>query len=364
MPRLHEEFQRFNVFRRPEWRFERVLKMCDRYPSPGRSTSRDDAFVKTARNFVLRWRARDEEERMELWEETPGLFYAYQIYERAEEHPEPSLFLQARLLARQDHQEIAECLSTMPDTVEWYEKLFFNVTDRLDNRDWVTKHVLLPAILRQHGVSPVLDNDSDDDSDENDDIDLPFTSKPVAKPFLDASLKLFAYFGGKHLVDVMITGFQSGKPLNSQEDMAGWFDSHWKMAIRRRSHQASLNFEINKFNVMELFAIHTRLMEIEKSEESQDQQRSTVERHVKALIDEIPWAVGDDGRKMLEGSKLGLIDEGAAELRDGELLQIASGANITLDMPTELPPPRRSKTALQTVLKGGALDEIKPPEET
>lgn len=357
---LHDEFERFNVFRKPDWRFAKVLKMCDRYPAPGRCSRRDDEFVKKARKFVLGWRAREPEERRELYSDNPGLYYAYEIYEKAEDDPEPNHFLQARLLAQQTHEEIADALGTLPATVEWYEKLFFNVSDRLKHRDWVTKHVLLPAILRQHNTK-LAPNDADDDDDDNDmGIGLDEGPKPVARPFLDATLKLFAYFGGKHVVDIMITGFQSGKQLVSPEDMSSWFDSHWKMALRRRSHQAALTFEVNKYNVMELFAIHTRIMEIEKSEESQDQQRSTVERHVKALLDEIPWAVGDDGRKMLEGTPLGQIDEGATELRDDELLRVASGQKLLAseEFLTELPPPRPKKVAEQASGKG-PLDEMK-----
>lgn len=354
---LHEEFQKYNVFRKPDWRFERVLKMCDRYPSPGRCSRRDDDYVKKARKFVLGWRAREPEERKELYAECPGLYYAFEIFERAEDDPEPNHFLQARLLAQQTHEEIAHALGTVPETVEWYEKLFFNVSDRLEHRDWITKHVLLPAILRQHaGLAP---SDADDD-DDDDDVVIGSSTVPVARPFLDASLKLFAYFGGKHVVDIMITGFQSGKQLAAPEDMAGWFDSQWKMALRRRSHQASLMFEINKYNVMELFAIHTRIMEIEKSEESQDQQRSTIERHVKALIDEIPWAVGDDGKKMLAGTALGQYDEGAAELRDDELIQVSAGQKLlsSEEFLQELPPPRKKETVEQASGKG-PLDEMK-----
>lgn len=337
--KLYEDYQRFNVFRRPDWRLERVLKIIDRLPNPGRCTSRDDNYVKQARNFLLRWRAKgSEEEREELFWENPGLFYAYQIHERAEDEPEPAMFIQARLLARQGHKEIAECISTCPETIDWYEKLFFNVSDRLQNRDWITKHVLLPSIMKNHGVMPAKADDGEV---------LPFKDSTVAKPFLDASLKMFAYFGGQYIVDIMITGFQQGKPLVSPDEMSAWFDHHWSMTIRRRSHQAALQFEVNKYNVMELFAVHTQIMALEKSEESQEQQRTATERHIKAMLDDLPFAVGDDGEKMARGTVLGYHDTQAAELRDDELLRAQHGEKVAQDVLESLPPPRKQKFVLE-----------------
>lgn len=263
--KLHEEFEKYNLFRKPDWRIERVLHMLDRYPSPGRCTWRDDEFVKKARKFVSGWRACAdlEERRAKLFQDNKGLFFAYQLYENAEEEPEQLYYMQARLLARQTPQEIAAAIGTHPETVEWYERIFFNICDRLDNRDWVTKHVLMPAFTKnQIGVSK---------STLDDEPVKPFTDSTVAKPFMDATLKLFAYFGGKYVVDSLIAGFESGKACNSQEDLTKWFDANWAMTVRRRSHQASMQFEINKYNVMELFAVHAQIIQIEKSADNQEE---------------------------------------------------------------------------------------------
>lgn len=335
--KLYEDYQRFNVFRRPDWRLERVLKIIDRLPTPGRCSGRDDTYIRQARNFFLRWRAKSPDEREELFWENPGLFYAYQIHEKAEEEPEPAMFIQARLLARQSHKAIADCVSTRPETIDWYEKLFFNIADRLENRDWVTKHVLLPAIMKNHGAAPT----------KSDGEVLVFKDSAVARPFLDASLKLFAYFGGQHIVDIMITGFQSGKPLVSPDEMSAWFDHHWSMTIRRRSHQAAIQFEVNKYNVMELFAVHTQIMAIEKSADNQEQQRTTTERHIKAMLDDLPFVVGDDGEKVTQGTALAIYDAEAAELRDEELLRVQHGEKVNSDRLEALPPPRKQKFVLE-----------------
>lgn len=334
--KLYEQFQRHNVFRRPSWRFDRVLWILDRYPTPGRCTPRDDKETRVARKFMMRWRNKEtREEREELFWENPGLFYALEIFEKMTEEPEPAHFMEARLLAGQGFAEIAEVMSTVEETVFWYEKLFFNVADHLRERDWITKHVLLPSMLQHHGLLPSQPTDDDG-------LVLPAPSSVVAKPFLDASLKLFAYFGGRHLVDLMITGFQLGKPLQSAEDMSMWFDQGWSTTIRRRSHQAALQFEINKYNVMELFATHTRIMEIEKSEDSQDRQRSTLERHVQQMLDSIPWQIGpSEGTDPLTR----YYADKAGEPRDAEVQRLASGKDLSPERKKELamvrPNPKR-----------------------
>jgi hypothetical protein len=332
----YADFQKYNVYRSPQWRWDRVMKMANRGPTPGRCSTRDDDYVRKARNFHLRWRDYDSrEQREELYWETPGLFYAYEINEKQSEQYSVAAVLQARLLAGQPAAQIAEAMSTVPETVEWYEALFFNVNDRLKNRDWVTTRILLPALLKRREVD-LADG-------------APFRDPPIAQPFMDGSLKMFAYFGGPRLVDFMITGFQAGKQLNSIEDLAGWLDGQWASTIRRRSAQAALMFNVNNFNVTELFTIHTRIMEIERSEESADLQKTTTERHIKAMLDEIPWAVGDKGADKFAGTLLGRLDNMPAELRDEEILKVTSGKpvpNLDVDWPDKLPAARAKPSAL------------------
>ena len=66
------------------------------------------------------------------------------------------------------------------------------------------------------------------------------SSREIARPFLDATLKLFPYFGGKYAVDIMITGFQAGNPVQSPEMLGQWFEQNWAQTIKRRSNQAAL----------------------------------------------------------------------------------------------------------------------------
>lgn len=334
-------FQKYNPFRRPNWRWERVLELCNRRSARGRCSVRDDLFIRKARKFHKKWTdCTAEAQREKLWYKHPALYYAHYVHERANDDPEFAMFLEARLLANQTYEQIASAMETLPQVVRWYEALFFDVGSHLKARDWITKHVLLPAMMKHHAASQT-DPGSLGQA-------LPFRDSQVARPFLDGSLKLFAYFGGPFMVDFLIAGFEAGKPLTSSDGLAEWFDSNWSATVRRRSTQAAHQFEINKYNVMELFNTHSRIIEIESSDESQDKKRTMTEKHIKALMDELPWCFGDEGTEIHRGTPLGHFDDSALELRDVEVLQVCGGQEL-LDIkewPDELPPAKPKTSAL------------------
>lgn len=338
--KTHADFQKYNFFRSPEWRWERVLALVDRRGSlPGRCTSRDDDYVRRARKFLLAWRTGYPETKQRLLYEEPGLYYAYDFHQRLVDDPDAAMYIQARLLARQTPQQIAEIMGVLPDTIYWYSYLYFDVLDRLNNRDWITKQILVPAMLR----APIKIDEQ---------TGVPgYRDSSVAKPHLDGSLKLFAYFGGPHLVDILLGGMHPGKPLQSPDDLANWCDATIATTVRRRTMQALHTVDINKYNVMELVTAYTRLVELSRIEDSESVGKSTQEKHIKAMMDDLPWAFGSEGNVIYEGTVVGRIDNMSAELRDDELLQLASGQpvkNLKNEFITELPPPRKNKKSILT----------------
>lgn len=319
--KLNARYQRHSLFSRPDWRWDRVLDMCDRAPVPGRCTRHDDNYIRDARNFLLRWRAYagQPERREELFWQNGGLFYAFEIHERSGDEPEGALTIQARLLARQSSQEIAALTGLLPEAVDWYEALFFNVRERIDQRDWITKQVLVPATMRNLSV-----RDRGITLARTDGAETPF-----ALPFYDVTLKLFAYFGGAVLLDFMLTGFKQRQRVTDERDVDGFLDSYLTSAVKRRAVMAAATFDVNQFNVMQLIELSARLMEIERNAELGSVAKTSIENHVLGMLNELPWLPGTSkttpltGRLSPDAGKE--FDGGAAELRDDELLAIASG---------------------------------------
>jgi hypothetical protein len=313
----YRPFRYLDPFRTPDWRWRRVLELCDPPDGgpPRRATRYDDAWIIKARLFLPRWRARtSDQERRDLFHETPSVTLAYRLHERLGEDP-AALCVEARLLARQDAETIAQ--------------------------------VLLPALAsrRPFPLTPLAGPGAPPPSAP------PLREPPVAQPFLDGSLKYLAYFGGPLFVDLLIQGVPAGQPLASPGGLPAWLDQMHGLILRRRSLQAALQFDVNKYNVMQLFELHTKIIEVENSAEAGEARQTDVDRHVKAMIDSIPWAVGEGGRRVVEGTQLEKYDEGSMELRDDEVQAAAMNQldpRTVEDRPASLPPPRPRDAAILT----------------
>jgi hypothetical protein len=303
---------------RPDWRWERVLELTSRQPSPGRCTRFDDEYIARARSFMLRWK-KGENEREKLRSEHQGMFYAHQIWDKINQSPEVQFIVEACLLANKTYEAIAKEVFTTPAAIEWYEAIFFNIKPRIQSHGWIFAHVLLPASDRYY---------EQQNADDDDDDTPVFRTPVVVRPHLDMTLKFFSYFGGPIVNDYMLTGFKRGMKVDTQDELGGWLDENFMVAIQKRSAQSAHVFEINKYNVMELFATHSRIMEIQKSSESQEERHSTIERHIHSMLGEIPWTVGADAREIFEGTAIGKYDEMSAELNEEELMLIGAGQKL------------------------------------
>ena len=272
--RIYRDVKLADPFLRPNWRHERVVKMLDSVP-PERVKRTDDKWIAGYKKFLQQWN-KSEDNRDKLLYEDPGLYFAYVMFDRMFTEPELRLMIEARLLSGLTYEDIADECKTIPETIQWYERLFFNVIEFLPNHDWIMKHVLLPSSDR------FVQDYSTDDDDE-----AAFMAKPsneVVRPHLDMTLKFFAYYGGPLVCDMMISGFRRDKRVTSQEDLPEYFHEQFMSQVTRRSAQSAGQFEINKYNVMELFATHTRIIEIQRSAESAEDRHNEFEKHVIEIV--------------------------------------------------------------------------------
>jgi hypothetical protein len=332
---------KLNPSRRPEWRFDRVLQMVDRIiGNPRRCTKSDDLYVKGLRNFILRYRAaQDQPDQEILCLENPGLFWAFQLHEAKQDSVDgKAILVEARLLAGQSDEDIAAELGTVPEVAEWYEALFFNVRDRLDNHDWVVNEVLYPAFNRSLEATMARE--------ETKPTDQRRMVSTFAEPSNDATLKFFAYFGGPYVLDFVVSRFRRGRMAQSPDEVASYFGEHFKDQIYHQSAAAATTFEINCDNVTALFGVHCRIMEIAKSNDSLENQQSAIHRAVGGMLKEIVFSTGDAGAKRVKGTPIEPYDNLPAELRDSELLQVACGKRPSSVEGIEkltLPPPHKKE---------------------
>ena len=305
-----QDLHNFDPLREPEWRFERVLKLVEHEPRPLRCRASDDNYVRTMRDFLLAFNPRNHVTRPQLYPLYPGPYHALMI--RDASNPDVRLFIECRLLARQSDDEIAQRVATTPEAIEWYEKMFFNVRDRFANTDGIAQKILGPARLRN------LSN-----------FELP--------------LKLFAYFGGPQLLDFVLTGFKNNEHLQNSEEIDEFLGDFIASNVRRRAAMAVQMFNVNKYNVMQLFDLVRQIHADQKAAQDPTAMAAALATNVRSFISGIEYTVGTNVESGSQSQKISDYDESAAELRDDELMDVASGARDPKEVKALVFPPVPAK---------------------
>lgn len=137
-PMYFPDFQRRSFFSSPLWRWERAQNLiADRRHW---SSRRDDKWTHLAMAY-LRAAQRCAPRRAVGWlaREFPDVHAAHQLHDQGGRR---RLEIEARLLAGQPFDDVAERSAVPTAIVQTYEALFFQVLDRLGARDWILLHAI------------------------------------------------------------------------------------------------------------------------------------------------------------------------------------------------------------------------------
>lgn len=306
------DFQRFNPRRPLNWRFDRAQTLIR---EEKRASKGDDPITVRARRFLYLWNNMEPEQRIELFAFDPGLYYAHDIYNADDLQLKTTI--ETRLLAGQDDATIADGLNTLPEAIAAYEALFYNVRDRLKSRDWVQRTALYPAM--QRGV---------------DDMGFEFCAK------------LFAYFGGPAVADELLHMCDPNDRPSDTKDVSRYWERQLTRTLKRRSLQAAQFFEINKFNVIQLFSVVNDVRNLEHTIEQGDTNKTDLEQTAISLMSEIKFIAGLTVQSQAEGTVGAEFTGSAVELRSDEALRLTDG-RVPEDLKElatlTLPPPRKRK---------------------
>ena len=316
-------FESYNLFRRPDWRYDRVIRMVQREPRPGRCTRHDDEWVRGFRNFIVRFQNAEAQNNdaavYDMKHAEPGLYFAYMLYRESFNDAVTTFMLKARILARKTDIEIASDMATMPDTINWYEKLFFNIRDRIGSQDWIVKYVLYPSIAEAEAVNAGQTAQEGEYNRSN---------RYITQPLWDPRILWFAYFFGPASVDFWLTGFRRDAMPNSQEELGDSLEAFVREGLGRQVGMASHAMEVNKYNIGELLSIYGQFVSIAKSDVNEEQKQTMLQKSVDALLTDMPWAIGNKGVESVKGSAVEAYDDSPVELRTDQLLKLSSGEGI------------------------------------
>jgi hypothetical protein len=223
---MHLDVIKDSPFRCPSWRAEHVFAMLAHRPRPLRPRRCDDTYVRAYRCFLKHCLAAgdDGEERLRLHPAMPAVAQAHELFSIDIERRQ---LLEARLLTSETFDEIAERVGTDAKTIDYFEQLFFNVRDRLTNKDWIAKIIKGPPEDRVPSRDGVMTT--------------------AQRGFV---YKLFAYFGGPLILDAVVLSIS---PHDRQdEDASEFFEEATRDIVRSRAAMAASLLVVDGSNVMRL----------------------------------------------------------------------------------------------------------------
>ena len=139
---MHLSFAIQGPFRTPKWRLERVVQLISHRSVRSRPGQYDDDYIQIYWRILLALAAAgdDEANRDAVFREYPDVCAAHRF------HYSPDLeqrqTLEARLLTDETFEQIASRYGVAPQVIDYYEKLFFDVRDRMHAKGWIAMMVL------------------------------------------------------------------------------------------------------------------------------------------------------------------------------------------------------------------------------
>jgi hypothetical protein len=287
--------------RRPvDWRWHRAsLAAHGDYPLSRRRDG--DVWVARVAKFIREQNSCNTELDMAyLTERHPTLYWAYDIWHTLEDSGNPVRSeVEARLLADDSTENIARRVNTDVEIINVYERVFFNVREKLVNRGYLMHCVLGPA------------------------VHVGFQSNEY-----DLVWKLFALLGGPMAVDLMIDQSVGHARPDRASDLKYFVADVAQNDLRRVAMLALKTLRINNFNAMEIIDKFLKLVELERTGGAGGGiATEAVKQNVAAMLVSLPFTVG---RRLahVDAPALDRYDDLPAELRYEEVMAISAGQDI------------------------------------
>jgi len=281
-------------FMPPAWRWERARWLREKGKYARRQ--KDDQWVVQAKTFqTAKDKCVTELDHYELSLKYPGIYYAERIWN--EDRKQTRWAIEARLLASQSMEEIAELERTSTEVIFWYEKLFFNVIPYINSFDYIVNVVMGESV--HHGLK------------ERD---------------YDLLWKMYGYAGGKHVLDAIIRGFNNPQHCASPDQVRSWLRDDYRFTIERRAAITARTVVVNNFTCDLFMSNWTKLLEIERM--AQDgggvDAEAMIMDNIREMLQTIPFSVNREYRGV-DAAVMKRYDEAGAELRASELIAVSLG---------------------------------------
>ncbi len=279
-----------------DWRWERA-RVIRESGNKFKSKRKEDNWVRAAYKFQKDLEAcRSDYDKYELMERYPDIYFAYAI--RGNDDKKTLTVrseIEARLLANESNETLADRCGCTAGTVECFEKLFFNVREKLKNTTYILHQALGPAIY-----------------------------KGLHEREHDLLWKLYGYFCGSYVIDALTTTFTKSDKPDSKEQVDALFIDDTKQVMRRKAAIAARTVGVNEFTQLRLLEIYAQFLEIEKDADGSGSGESLILDNIKSMMGGLPWATGTNAEEQ-KNTVVVVYDNNHAELRANEVLEIGAG---------------------------------------
>ncbi len=296
--------QKYDPTLRPSWRYDRVQRRIE--AGKPLDPRMDDKLMHDLRRYLL---VRSQIQRRiedpdELDNYMAGRFThiwgADRIF-RLGRDARTRFILESQLLTDFDRADMAHRARCSVEAVDIYEKLFFNVSDKLTARDYIAAQVLDPVFM---------------------------AGLPSKTP--EMVCKYFAYFGGKHVLELVMNGIADEMPIpNEPSELSSWIDRQFRTRLRTTAMVGITWFDVTSYNIRTLIEGFQSLLSLSHKEHSQTGDENIIVRAVQQFININPAAKGDEADK-LPARPGPVYGGGAVEPRVREIELLADGQDAPL----------------------------------
>lgn len=287
-----------NPLRSPDWRWQRGMELYERRddasaPSRKRDGVSGFAWINKARMYLEAYHADPSElGRARLAERASDIFWAHWIWQSPTNNTRH--IMEAYILAGSDDATIADRCGMGADSVRAYEALFFNVREKRTHQSYIVECVLGPTI--HHAVS------------------------------VESLWKLYGYFLGPHMVDVLQSKFVNPSQCTSRDAVSASLMDDAVSSLKLKAAVAAKTLNVSQHTQLAILDIFTKFVEIERTTDSAGRASDQLMDHISHIMGALSFTVGaQPQRPGASQTALDVIDASAVEPTYEETMQLANG---------------------------------------
>lgn len=285
--------------RAPHWRWLRAVEIDSGGARAARALDGEEGFLCIRRAVKLKRhydRAGGQPERLYATIlRDSDLFWAHSIW--LEEKAPTRWAIEARVLAQETDEEIAEKVGTAPGVIAAYVNTFFDVRGKLKNLDYVVNVIMNDAVTRG-----------------------------LQERHYDLLWKMMGFHGGSHVLDATISRFISIVKPEAADGVAGFFQDSAINLMKYKASLAAITVPVNTHTQLPLIDSFVKYVEVERTTDNATKAQVSIIDNIGAMLNAMPVKVGT--KLDSAPSKMLPFDNSPIELRSDEMLIIASGGTI------------------------------------